>query len=375
MNTTTSTTVRLLLVLLFALTGASSPARADEYQEVSQLMAAGKLSEALKRTETFLLTKPGDPQMRFVKGVLQRNSGKQAEAIVTFTKLTEDYPALSEPYNNLAVIYAGQNQFEKAKAALEMAIRTNPSYATAYENLGDVYVRLASQTYNKALELDKSNTALPTKLAIIREAYKLNASNPAAAPAKPVVSAKETAPAPAPVAAPLPVPVPVPLAPSPVPARVAPVPVPMPEPLTPAPAPSTAPVPRAPSAAAPLPELAPSAPNKGRNEVEQAVLTWAQARSNQDVATYLGGYSKNFNPPGGQSRAAWVQERQAQMGKKAALVVSIEALSIKLTPTFAVASFRENLRLGASAEVNQKTLELTKVADQWLIVKETVAKP
>jgi tetratricopeptide (TPR) repeat protein len=169
-------TARLLFLALLC---ATASAHADEYQDVNQLMAAGKLGEAMSKADAFLSAKPADPQMRFLKGVLQRNTGKLPDAIATFIKLTEDYPALSEPYNNLAVIYAGQSQFDKARAALEMAIRTNPGYATAYENLGDVYVRLASQTYSKALELDIGNTMIPGKLAAIREAYKLNAKPPA----------------------------------------------------------------------------------------------------------------------------------------------------------------------------------------------------
>jgi hypothetical protein len=86
-----------------------------------------------------------------------------------FTKLTEDYPELPEPYNNLAVIYAQQKQYDKAKQALEMAIRTHPSYATAHENLGDIYARLASQAYDKALQIDSSNSSAQNKLALIRD--------------------------------------------------------------------------------------------------------------------------------------------------------------------------------------------------------------
>jgi tetratricopeptide (TPR) repeat protein len=59
--------------------------------------------------------------------------GNSKEAIEIFTKLTQDYPELPEPYNNLAVIYASQGQYDKARAALEQSIRTHPSYATAYE--------------------------------------------------------------------------------------------------------------------------------------------------------------------------------------------------------------------------------------------------
>ena len=146
-------------------------AHADEYSDVNQLVRAGKLAEAMTKVDQHLAAKPRDPQMRFLKGVIQRDAGKTGDAIATFTRLTEDYPELPEPYNNLAVLYAGQSQFDKARTALEMAIRTNPSYATAHENLGDVYAKLASQAYNKALQLDASNQAVPPKLALIRELF------------------------------------------------------------------------------------------------------------------------------------------------------------------------------------------------------------
>ena len=125
-------------------------AHADEYGDVNQLVRAGKLADALGKADQYLAAKPRDPQMRFLKGVILTESGKPNDAITVFLKLTEDYPELPEPYNNLAVLYAGQGQYEKARAALEMAIRTNPSYATAQENLGDVYAKLASQAYSKA---------------------------------------------------------------------------------------------------------------------------------------------------------------------------------------------------------------------------------
>ena len=134
--------MHLLRLLTLAITLMACVAHADEYQEVSQLIRAGKLPEAAAKADQHLAAKPKDPQMRFLKGVIQRDSGKTMESISTFIRLTEDYPELPEPYNNLAVLYAGQNQFDKARSALEMAIRTNPSYATAHENLGDVYAKV-----------------------------------------------------------------------------------------------------------------------------------------------------------------------------------------------------------------------------------------
>ncbi len=193
----------VLRVLLLAAMLSVSAAHADDYADVSRLMRAGQYPEALAKADQYIASKPRDPQMRFFKGVIQTETGKTSDAIATFTKITEEYPELPEPYNNLAVIYAGQNQFDKARAALEMAIRTNPSYATAHENLGDVYAKLASQAYDKALQLDRGNTSVPPKLALIRELFSAGTKNQKSAAAGAQTSGPMAVkPAPAPVASP-----------------------------------------------------------------------------------------------------------------------------------------------------------------------------
>jgi len=86
-----------------------------------------------------------------------------------FFSLTQDHPELAEPYNNLAVLYAARGDYEQARAALEMAIRANPDYAIAYENLGDVHTQLAIRAYEKATKLETSNRAVRTKLELARD--------------------------------------------------------------------------------------------------------------------------------------------------------------------------------------------------------------
>lgn len=124
MTYSSSFVMQSLRLLTLSATLVFSAAHADEYADVSQMVRAGKLPEALIKADQYLAGKPRDPQMRFLKGVIQRDTGKTSDAISTFTRLTEDYPELPEPYNNLAVLYAGQSQFDKARTALEMAIRT-----------------------------------------------------------------------------------------------------------------------------------------------------------------------------------------------------------------------------------------------------------
>jgi len=158
-------------------------AHADEYTDVLQLHRAAKHADAMKKADQHLATKPRDPQMRFLKGVILSDTGKQDEALTVFTKLTEDFPELPEPYNNLAVIYASQNQYDKARVALEMAVRTNPSYATAHENLGDVYLRLAGQSYAKTLQLDPTARSAQAKLKMLGDNAPAPAKPAAATPA------------------------------------------------------------------------------------------------------------------------------------------------------------------------------------------------
>lgn len=173
-----------LLVLAAALSAAPA-AFADDYADVNQLVRSGKPAEALAKADRYLAAKPKDPQMRFLKGVAQTQSGRTADAIATFTGLIEEYPELPEPYNNLAVLYAGQGEFDKARIALESAIRTHPGYAVAHENLGDVYAQLASQAYGRAQQLDARNTSVRPKLALIRQLL----SPPAGDAAKPAAPA------------------------------------------------------------------------------------------------------------------------------------------------------------------------------------------
>ncbi len=335
----------LVAALMFSL------AHADEYADVAVLMRSGKLPEALSKAEQYLATKPRDPQMRFLKGVIQRDSGKTTDAISTFTRLTEDFPELPEPYNNLAVLYAGQSQFDKARTALEMAIRTNPSYATAHENLGDVYAKLASQAYNKALQLDASNAGVPPKLALIRELF-----SPAGA------KGQRPGPAPAVVAPAVPTPAPV--------AITKPAPA-LPAPANPNPPPVASSAAVAVATPAPAPTPVAAASGNSTRDAENAVIAWAKAWAARDVKAYLASYGKDFTPPGSQSRSAWEEERRLRISSKSKITVKLENLAVTTSGNTAVAKFRQDYKASGLAVSSRKTLDLVKNGDRWQIVKES----
>ena len=183
-------------LLFMAWLGSASAVHADEMSDVQRLYYSGQAAAAMQRADQFLTSHPKDPQMRFLRGVMLADAKHDAEAIAAFQALTEDYPDLAEPYNNLAALYAAGGDYAKARAALEQALRTNPAYATADENLGDVYAALAAQSYERALKSNPGNVTVPPKLALVRALYKHSTGDATAA--LPGVASPAPAPAPAP---------------------------------------------------------------------------------------------------------------------------------------------------------------------------------
>jgi tetratricopeptide (TPR) repeat protein len=344
--------------LLFALMGlafAGAPSHADEADEVSKLIQNSQFEQAQARADAYLANRPNDAQMRFLKGLILTERNKTAEAITIFTKLTEDFPELPEPYNNLAVLYAGRGEYEKARESLEMAIRTHPSYATAHENLGDVYAKLASQSYDKALQLDGRNSTAQTKLSLVRN---LIAGKPDT-----VASA---APAPAAKPAPTPKPAPAETKPSAPPVVAIAPPVVSPPAVTP---PAVAVAPSKP--AAPAAEPKPNTIGMD-SQVLAAVEAWAKAWTDQDMAGYLGAYSQEFETPGKMSRTSWEKMREQRIVGKETIRVVVENPLITITGDEAVVKFKQSYFSNRLNNVSSKTLTMKQEGGTWKITSERV---
>ena len=330
------------------LLSASLAVYADDVQDAHKLFKQGQHSQALDKVNGVLAGKPKDAQARFLKGLILTEQGKTAEAIKTFSALTEDYPELPEPYNNLAVLYASQGQYDKAKLALEMAIRTHPSYATAHENLGDIYAKMASQAYDRALQLDRSNTATQTKLSMIQDLF-AGGTHGKAAPARnnPVLSKVEVpAPSKAEVAAP---------------ANEA---ASQPE--------AAKPEPVAPAATKPAPaekNTPPASNNSG--EVLKTVNAWAAAWSARDVKKYLSFYAADFKVPDGESRAAWEAARHERISKPKSIQVGISGATVSFSDgNHAAVKFHQSYRASHLKSSGNKTLLMVKSGGNWLIQEE-----
>jgi tetratricopeptide (TPR) repeat protein len=307
-------------------------AHADGIEDANNLFKQGHHSQALDQVNSYLAIKPKDAQARFLKGLILTEQAKTVEAINIFSALTEDYPDLPEPYNNLAVLYAGQGQYEKARQSLEMAIRTHPSYATAHENLGDIYAKMASQAYDRALQLDRSNTATQTKLAMIQELFaggshgKETTARNTPAPNKtegtaPVIAAADLD--------------------------------------NPAQAETTSPIP------------APSSKDDESRKAVETVMAWAAAWSSKDAEGYLSFYADDFKTPSGETRATWEAARRERITTPKFIHVGIRVLTTQLIDSNHVTvKFHQSYKASHLKSSGNKTLLLVKTGGKWLIQEE-----
>jgi tetratricopeptide (TPR) repeat protein len=315
----------------------SLSAQADEIQEINKLFKQGQQEQALGRINTYLTSKPKDAQARFLKGLILTEQNKTNEAIRVFSDLTEDFPELPEPYNNLAVLYASQGQYDKARIALEMAIRTHPSYATAHENLGDIYAKMASQAYDRALQLDHSNTSTQTKLAMVKEIF-------AAGTAKNGKTGKPVHKLPADTA-------------TTSDGQVAD---------------SSSVAPTSMVAAAPSTQASTvTTSNNNGTAVLRRVNAWAAAWSAKNVKEYLAFYAEDFKVPGNAKRADWETQRNDRISKPKSIEVTIIKPTVQfIDANHASVTFKQNYSASHLHATSSKTLVFEKSGDSWLIQEE-----
>jgi tetratricopeptide (TPR) repeat protein len=323
---------------------------ADDVSEINRLVRQGDATRALQRIDSYLASNPGDVKIRFQKGLLLAGRGSIAEAIVEFSTLIRDYPEIPEPYNNLAVLYASRGEYEKARAALETAIRLNPAYAIAQENLGNVRAKLAGQAYEKSRALDKSNTGSQAKVeatsapSVDASSKKVESRKPEAAKPAPLPSAKTEV------------------------ASIA------------AAGSKSKSVENVARLATPPPASdgavsATTTSADGAADVVAALKRWAQAWSNRDASAYLDFYAPEFKVPDGESRARWEAERRARIDKPRKIEVAVLDPKVSVTnKNRAEVSFQQDYRADTFSSRVNKTIVFTKKDGNWLIVEERVLK-
>lgn len=344
--------ISVFLSLLLCIANAYSQ---TVYGDIQRLINQGEYKEALKLTENQLSANKSDIKLQFMKGLVLTRLDRYRDAEKVFIQLTADNPDLPEPFNNLAVVYAAQGKYTEAEEALKNAINTHPSYATAHENLGDIYAKMASRAYNQALELDTSNKAAREKLSLVNE---LISAPPG--PEKTVV-AKATA---------------TPQEPEPA-SEVKAVVKPVPEPEI-----ITIPAKREPvSEKTQKKTVVPPAKKvnaeediaQNRKAVETAIKNWANAWSAQDVDNYLAKYGQEFLPPKRMSRKQWEKDRRKRLRRPSFIKITLSDMKINLHgKDYAEIKFTQAYQSDTYSDKVKKEILMRKVSNTWLITQERV---
>ena len=118
--------------------------------DVERLIKARKYQDAINLISAQIQTNPRNVQLRFVKARLQLEMRQWDAAKKTLTEITQQFPELPEPYNNLAALAANQGNWIEARDYLELALKLRPTYAIASANLGEIYIRLGAEAYTNA---------------------------------------------------------------------------------------------------------------------------------------------------------------------------------------------------------------------------------
>ncbi len=317
------------------------------YGDIQLLINEKNYKEALQSAEELLSQNSSDIKLRFMKGLILTRMDRYNEAEKVFIALTENNPELPEPYNNLAVVYAAQGKYSEAAEALKSAINTHPSYATAHENLGDIYAKLASRAYNQALELDTSNNVAREKLSLVNELVSPPLQQSKKEEQLVAVTKKQA---------------------KPISAQEVESVVQEPEIIT-IPAKIEA------AQAAEKEEIKKVDAEKekalNRKAVESAIKNWANAWSAQDVDAYLASYGRQFVPPKGLSRTAWEKERHVRLNKPRFIKVTLTNIKINLHgKDYAEVRFTQGYQSNTYGDKVKKEVLMRKVDDNWLITQE-----
>ena len=132
---------------------ATTPGGEGDFERALSLAAAERHSEAREVLDPLLKREPDHGRARVLHGVLRAREGRVGDAIEIFETLRRDYPDMSEPYNNLAVLYTVEDRLDDARRILLESLERRPD-AVTYANLGEVYTKLAQAANERARELD-----------------------------------------------------------------------------------------------------------------------------------------------------------------------------------------------------------------------------
>lgn len=89
------------------------------------------------------------------------------------------------------------------------------------------------------------------------------------------------------------------------------------------------------------------------------------------MASYLGSYGKDFDPPGNVGRKEWEEDRRSRIVGKSSISVKLNDVAVSVSGNKAVVKFRQAYSADALNVSSRKTLEMVKSGDRWVIVRES----
>lgn len=160
---------RFVAAVLAGVCMSFAAAQTDELRDIQRLIAGGDYNAALQRLDAAGKRRDSDARLAFLRGVVLMDLKRDDEAMAAFVAMTQQYPQLPEPYNNVAALHAKAGRWEPARVALEAALRNDPSHLLARENLGDVYLQLAIQSWRSAQSPSHAGAGLQRKIRLASE--------------------------------------------------------------------------------------------------------------------------------------------------------------------------------------------------------------
>ncbi len=296
------------------------PVVAGELDKVQRLVEDGEYQQAQAKIQVYLSKQPENKRALFLHALTQQKLGQTDDAIRSYEALTLSQPKSPEAWNNLAVLYAAKGQHNKARDALLSAINSHPSYATAYENLGNIYAKMAVSAYNRALDTGKNDQAGPIELANIDNLPQEHL---------PVLPASTT----------------------------------------------LATVPVVPATTVKTNTASPATTDINKDieirDITDTVNGWVNAWSAQNVDGYLAYYAPEFKPAGGMPRRQWENQRRDRLKKPRFIKVTIRNTDVFLIDQQSARfSFEQAYKSDRYSDTSRKTLVLKKVNGQWQILRE-----
>ena len=131
----------------------------DQIDKLIQVFRSGDLKKAFNDCKSTLKEFDKEPFLWNLKGMIEIKLNDFNNSIGSFEQALKINPAYVEAYNNIATSLINLGQFKKSISYLKKAINIKPNYANAFNNLASAQIDLgryedAIDSFNKLLNFE-----------------------------------------------------------------------------------------------------------------------------------------------------------------------------------------------------------------------------